>query len=226
MPTQQQINANRENAKLSHGPITEEGKAAVRLNALKHGLRARQLLLPGESREEFDQLSADLESEWQPATPTERICLENMLSAHWKLLRAQKQETLLYALPDDHPEKKNLPAILVFEDRFQRAFERALRDLQKLQKDRRAAAEKAAAEEAQEAARHPNKRALFRDTKDENGEYMRVVDVPEMVWNVSTGTYDPVYRSNLKYPEKLRPLFSKFVREFDDPAPQDPGKAA
>jgi hypothetical protein len=226
MATENQITANRENAKLSHGPITEEGKAAVRLNALKHGLRSRQLLLPGESQEEFDQLSHDLESEWQPETPTERICLENMLAAQWKLIRAEKHEAFLHTLPEDDSKTKRIANALLFQDRFQRAFQRALRDLQKLQKDRRRAAEKAAAEQAQERAQHPPKRALFRDTKDENGNYMRVVDVPEMVWNVSTGAYDPVYRSNMKYPEKLRPLFSKFVKEYEDPAPKVDSEAA
>jgi hypothetical protein len=226
MATQEQIAANRENASKSHGPVTEAGKAAVRLNALKHGLRARQLLLPWESQKDFDQLSHDLESEWQPATPTERICLENMLAAQWKLIRAETQEALLQTLPYDAPETKQLPVILVFEDRFQRAFERALRDLQKLQKDRRRAAEKAAAEEAQAQAQHPPTRALYRDTKDENGKYMRVVDVPKQVWNTALDCYDLVYSPKLLYPEKLRPLFSNFVREFENPTPEVPSQAA
>ncbi|HLI82943.1 MAG TPA: hypothetical protein VKV17_03445 [Bryobacteraceae bacterium] len=226
MATENQIAANRENAKLSHGPVTQEGKAAVRLNALKHGLRARQLVLPDESQEDFDQLAHDLESEWQPATPTERICLENMLAAQWRLIRAEINYAFLQSLAADDPRTKQLTTVLLFQDRFQRAFHRALRDLQTLQKDRRRATEQAAAEEARALARQPSEPARFRDTKDENGNPMRVVDVPEKVWNVAFNCYDLVYSSKLNYPEKLRPLFSKFVKEYEEPAPEVPGQAA
>jgi hypothetical protein len=229
MSTENQISANRENALKSHGPVTEAGKAAVRLNALKHGLRARQLVLPSESQEEFDQLCHDLESEWQPQTPTERICLENMVAAQWKLIRAENQEAFLHSLPGDDPRRKQLDSILLFQDRFQRAFQRALRDLQKLQKDRSAAAKEAAQEAAAKKAnepKHPPIPARFRDTKDENGDYMRVVDVPEKVWNLSYDCYDLVFSSKLKYPEKLRPLFSDFVREFAIPTPEADDEAA
>jgi hypothetical protein len=229
MATENQISANRENASKSHGPVTEAGKAAVRLNALKHGLRARQLVLPGESQEEFDQLCHDLESEWQPQTPTEHICLENMVAAQWKLVRAEKQETYIQSLPANDPATKQLDNILLFQDRFQRAFQRALRDLQKLQKDRRAAAKEAAEEAAARKAnepKHPPIPARFRDTKDENGDYMRVVDVPGQVWNPSYDCYDLVFSSKLKYPEKLRPLFSEFVREFELSSPEADGQAA
>jgi hypothetical protein len=42
-----QIRANRLNAQRSTGPQTENGKRAVRYNALKHGLLAEASLLPG-----------------------------------------------------------------------------------------------------------------------------------------------------------------------------------
>jgi hypothetical protein len=45
------IEANRRNALKSTGPRTTEGKAAVRLNALRHGLRSEEVLLPGEDEE-------------------------------------------------------------------------------------------------------------------------------------------------------------------------------
>ncbi|HEY7393158.1 MAG TPA: hypothetical protein VH640_31850, partial [Bryobacteraceae bacterium] len=138
----------------------------------------------------------------------------------------ENQETLVHSLSADDPRTKQLDSILLFQDRFQRAFQRALRDLQKLQKDRRIAAEKAAAEKAEAIAKRPRVPALYRDTKDENGNYMRVVDVPEKVWNISYGCYDLIYCSRLNYPEKLRPLFSNFVREAENPTAEADDRAA
>jgi hypothetical protein len=40
MATQAQVEANRQNAQKSTGPKTAEGKMAVALNAVKHGLTA------------------------------------------------------------------------------------------------------------------------------------------------------------------------------------------
>ena len=62
--SEKQQEANRQNAQQSTGPKTPEGKAAVRLNALTYGLRARNLILPNEDSEEYKQLWADLEAEW------------------------------------------------------------------------------------------------------------------------------------------------------------------
>ncbi len=74
MATLKQFQANRRNAQKSTGPKTPEGKAAVSMNALRHGLRARTVVLPGENREEFTQLCDDLEVEWSPESRTEQFC--------------------------------------------------------------------------------------------------------------------------------------------------------
>ena len=58
MSTLKQIEANRLNAKKSTGPRTAEGKAAVRLNALKHGLFALDPIIEGEKPAHFDALRA------------------------------------------------------------------------------------------------------------------------------------------------------------------------
>jgi hypothetical protein len=51
MMSDKKIEANRRNALKSTGPRTTEGKAAVRLNALRHGLRSEEVLLSGEDVE-------------------------------------------------------------------------------------------------------------------------------------------------------------------------------
>src|SRR6266481_5959999 len=73
MATIKQIEANRRNALKSTGPRTPEAKAAVRMNALRHGLRARTVVLPAENPQEFHQLCNDLETEWQPQSRGMRL---------------------------------------------------------------------------------------------------------------------------------------------------------
>src|ERR1039457_442228 len=87
-----QQEANRQNAQHSTGPNTPEAKAAVRLNALTYGLRTRDLILPNEDSEEYKQLWADLEAEWQPQNRTERMHLEQMSTSQWLLARFAKSE--------------------------------------------------------------------------------------------------------------------------------------
>jgi len=51
MASAQKIEANRRNGQKSSGPKSDEGKSRSRLNALKHGMRANLLVLPGEDAE-------------------------------------------------------------------------------------------------------------------------------------------------------------------------------
>src|SRR3981081_1450530 len=96
MATLKQFEANRRNAQKSTGPKTPEGKAAVSMNALRHGLRARTVVLPGENREEFDQLCDDLEVEWHPQSRTEQFYVEQMAVSQWKLTRMEVVETNIF----------------------------------------------------------------------------------------------------------------------------------
>lgn len=60
------LNANRRNAQKSTGPVTEAGKARVRLNAWKHGFRAESdAMAPDES-----DAVASRRAEWASAFPT------------------------------------------------------------------------------------------------------------------------------------------------------------
>ena len=92
MATDRQIAANRENAQKSTGPKTPEGRAAVRLNGVKHGLSAETLVLPGENAADFDALIDSLEAQHQPATPTEEILVRQLAMAAWRQLRLFRTE--------------------------------------------------------------------------------------------------------------------------------------
>src|SRR5437764_6240932 len=138
MATLKQIEANRRNALLSTGPKTPEGKAAVRLNALRHGLRAHTVVLPGEKSEAFQQLCDDLEAEWQPQTRTEQLYVEQMAVSQWKLRRMEIAEASL--LVQKFGAKNQIPLVdrlWQAEARLERSFTRAQRELERLQKSRR-----------------------------------------------------------------------------------------
>ena len=137
MATLKQFEANRRNAQKSTGPKTPEGKAAVSMNALRHGLRARTVVLPGENREEFTQLCDDLEVEWSPESRTEQFYLEQMAVSQWKLTRMEVAEVNIFKDTSD-PEKQIplLDRLWEAECRLERSYARAQRELQRLQTSR------------------------------------------------------------------------------------------
>ena len=139
MISKKQIEANRRNAALSTGPRTEEGKAAVRLNALQHGLRARSVLLPGENVEEYHQLCADLEANWQPRNRTEQLLVEQMAVAQWKLARLEVGERSIFV--QGMPAERQMALLDRFStqrSRLERSFSKAAHDLEHFQKTRSA----------------------------------------------------------------------------------------
>ena len=134
-----QHQANRENAQHSTGPVSPEGKAAVRLNALTFGLRARDVVLIHEDQAAYRQLWDVLESEWQPQAPTERILLERMAVAHWVLMRTDRIEERVFT--DTDPGARQfalLDRVSAQRARLERSFSTAMRELKQLQNERRA----------------------------------------------------------------------------------------
>ena len=91
-----QHEANCKNAQQSSGPITLEGKAAVRLNAVTHGLRARTMILSTESAADYDTFWNQFVDEWRPEGPTERLYLETAVTSQWLLARVTKSERRIY----------------------------------------------------------------------------------------------------------------------------------
>jgi hypothetical protein len=129
-----QIEANRRNALKSTGPKTPEGKAAVRMNSLRHGLRARTVVLPGENRDEFNQLCDDLEREWEPQSRTAQFYLEQMAVSQWKLTRMEVAEAGIFK--ESLSAKTQLPLLdrlWQAQGRLERSYARAQRELERLQ---------------------------------------------------------------------------------------------
>jgi len=92
MATKAQIAANRRNARKSTGPTSQAGKAASSMNNLRHGLRASTLILPHEAQEDFDEILAAMQQEYQPQSDSEHFLVKQAATARWNLRRAAAYE--------------------------------------------------------------------------------------------------------------------------------------
>lgn len=90
--------ANRQNAQLSSGPVTPEGKDAIRFNAVKHGVCSKTILLPHEDKEAFAALGEALKKTWSPVTDLEYSFLHELQESEWRLARVRTAGSNLLAL--------------------------------------------------------------------------------------------------------------------------------
>ena len=92
MASEEQVKANRENAKKSTGPKTEEGKEKVAQNAVTHGLCARAVLLWNENPAEWDAMREDILAESRTGSSIEKVLLGRVALYAWRLRRAARVE--------------------------------------------------------------------------------------------------------------------------------------
>ena len=92
MATALQLAANRRNAQKSTGPRTAAGKAAVRLNAVKHGMTAKSVLIPHESADDYNEIRAALIADYAPATSQELMLVDQIAAGYWRTIRARRVE--------------------------------------------------------------------------------------------------------------------------------------
>jgi hypothetical protein len=150
--------ASRRNGAKSRGPKTPEGKARSAQNALKHGLRAQQhIVLPSEDAAEFAALEAALIEELAPEGALQTALAQRVVSAVWRLSRAERLEAELFAR--NHLAGGSLGLALIRDCNGARSFDtllryrggtlaelwRALRTLKALQAERHAQEVRAAA---------------------------------------------------------------------------------
>jgi hypothetical protein len=60
------------------------------LRAVKHGAFAKTAILPGEDRQEFEELHSALIEEWAPVGPTEEDAVLSIAKGVWRKRRLQK----------------------------------------------------------------------------------------------------------------------------------------
>ena len=98
MATSAQFTANRNNAALSTGPRTPDGKSASSRNGTKHGLSSAFKVLAHEDQEEFDALLQDMRACYRPRDIHQKLLVDQMAKSQWLLARAQRLQTVAYDL--------------------------------------------------------------------------------------------------------------------------------
>jgi hypothetical protein len=159
MSTQRKITSARANGSKSHGPKTAAGKEVSSLNALKHGLAARTVILPNEPSSDYDALLSGYIGDLHPAGPVQTDLVVEMVNARWRQNRACRIETEMYEdqmerqkerLAEDYnyytvaveqahafrtlSDTGRMLALSRSESRLERAYSRALKNLLQLQR--------------------------------------------------------------------------------------------
>jgi len=92
-----------------------------RPNALKHGVYATAVLIPGENRKEFEDLLAELLDEYKPSGPSLRHAVHCLADSMWRLRRLKKSvQTELYENTFDprHPAFDEVWGLTMFLSRL------------------------------------------------------------------------------------------------------------
>jgi hypothetical protein len=147
MATAAQITANRANTQKSTGPRTEKGKSAACMNALKHGLDAESILLPGENAADYEELVNAAYAQFDPRSPLEEQHVATLIHSDWMRRRLRRIQGKIYRAllaegPDpieldvavlrDSPTAKLLRRVTSELSTLERSYYRALKDLRAL----------------------------------------------------------------------------------------------
>ncbi len=135
--TEKKLAANRANANKSTGPRTAEGKAKSARNATTHGLFSAALVIPDAERSAYEQMAAGLHADLHPEGALQESVFANLLSASWNLRRVRGLLAHLYDGALDPLANSSLDTqvdrLTRYEQRFERAFYRAVAELRRIQ---------------------------------------------------------------------------------------------
>ena len=102
MTSFRQIEANRRNARLSTGPVTEEGKRRSRQNAIRHGLTAETVIDALEDAEDYAAFEMAVTADYDAQIAVERELVLRLASLLWRLRRATAIESGLFKIQAIH----------------------------------------------------------------------------------------------------------------------------
>ena len=102
MTSFRQIEANRRNARLSTGPVTEEGKERSRLNAVRHGLTAETVIDALEDAGDYAAFELAVAADYDAQSAVERELVLRLASLLWRLRRSTAIESGLFKIQAQH----------------------------------------------------------------------------------------------------------------------------
>jgi hypothetical protein len=160
MPSPAQYAANRLNALLSPGPTSPQGRVRSSINALRHGLTARVVVLPTEDMNAYKAFSKEIADSLDAQTPVERQFAQTVADNQWRINRIRSIEDGMLGMghweaagniDTDHVEihavmtasrafRDNSQAFVnlsIYEQRLHRSMKESLRQLKELQAERR-----------------------------------------------------------------------------------------
>lgn len=158
MSSKNRIAANRANAQKSTGPKTEAGKAASRVNATRHGLSGKFVVIDGEDPAAYDALRQDLIASYKPANAAETMLVDEIAQNYWRLQRVRVIEARTFDMHCVGGEpvigfrcgQDSFNTIRRYMTSIERAWLRAIEQLQKTQAIRAKQQPDAAAESSHE----------------------------------------------------------------------------
>ena len=178
MPSKARIEAGRRNGMLAKGKKSKEARQKCAQNSVKHALFSKTLVLANESPELFEETRKSYYDLWKPENEFEADLVNDMVAGRWRLNRVMMVEAetidlrqarmdqsgelkkefeiipeptrVAIAFEKEMNESKTLDNLSRYEARYDRKLSRAMAELRRVQKDRRAA-EAGEAEAAEEA---------------------------------------------------------------------------
>ena len=91
-----QLAANQANAQLSTGPISTAGKAKSSMNALKHGLTGKTVLLSTDDTAEYERRLNLYLAMFKPATEDELSLVQSIVDSKWRIDRLKALENGIF----------------------------------------------------------------------------------------------------------------------------------
>jgi hypothetical protein len=145
------------------GPRTEAGKAASSQNARKHDLCSKTLRLSPEEWDEYNDMRARYARDLQPADEIEETLVDEICFNYWRLQQAREAEL---GIIDRHSTALHLIALYIrYRTGYERAFYKALDQIQKRQRERRK--QTSSPSPVRSAESHPIPSAPVRSEKSE-----------------------------------------------------------